>query len=116
MALSLTIRMSLLGKSGFVRVAEHCFSKAHYLRSEVLRLSGYAPGFADAPFFNEFAIKVRGGSAARVIDHLESQGIIGGFDLGRVDAKLSDRVLIAVTEMHQRADLDRLIQALDSFK
>jgi glycine dehydrogenase subunit 1 len=115
LALSLTIRMSLLGKSGFVQVAEHCFSKAHYLRSELLKLAGYAPGFTDAPFFNEFAIKVRGGSAARVVRHLESQGIIGGFDLGRVDPKLSDRLLIAVTEMHQRTDLDRLVQALDAF-
>jgi glycine dehydrogenase subunit 1 len=116
LALSLTIRMSLLGKVGFVRVAEHCFSKAHYLRSELLRLPGYGLGFEDAPFFNEFTLRVRGGNAAKVVDHLERQGIVGGFDLGRVDARLADRLLIAVLETHQRSDLDRLVQALDAFK
>ncbi len=116
LALSLTIRMSLLGKSGFVQVAEHCFSKAHYLRSKVLQLPGYALGFEDAPFFNEFAVRVRGGSAARVVEHLEREGIIGGLDLGRVDPRFSDRLLIAVTETHERSELDRLVQALDAFK
>jgi glycine dehydrogenase subunit 1 len=114
LALSLTIRMSLLGKTGFIAVAEHCFAKARYLRQAILRLSGYAPGFEDAPFFNEFAIKVRGGNAARVVEQLESAGIIGGYDLGRADPKLADRLLIAVTETHRREDLDRLVAALDA--
>ena len=112
-ALSLTIRMSLLGKRGFVQVAEQCLAKARYLRSAILALPGYAPAFADAPFFNEFALKVRGGSAARVIERLESDGIVAGFDLGQVDPAFSDRLLIAVTENHQRQDLDRLVRALE---
>ena len=32
LALALTIRMSLLGKSGFVQAAEHCLAKARYLQ------------------------------------------------------------------------------------
>jgi glycine dehydrogenase subunit 1 len=112
-ALSLTIRMSLLGKRGFVEVAEQCLAKARYLRSAILALPGYAAGFADAPFFNEFAVKVRGGSAARVVERLESEGIVAGFDLGQADAALADRLLIAVTENHQREDLDRLVRALE---
>jgi glycine dehydrogenase subunit 1 len=114
LALSLTIRMSLLGKQGFVAVAEHCLSKARYLRSGILALKGYAAGFDDAPYFNEFSVRVRGGSAARVVERLEGSGIIAGYDLGRSDAKLADRLLIAVTENHRREDLDRLIAALDA--
>ena len=112
LALSLAIRMSILGKSGFIQTAEHCLAKAHYLRDQVLALPGYSPAFSAAPFFNEFAVKVRGGSAATVCRQLEGQGVIAGFDLGRVDAKLSDCLLIAVTEQHRREDLDRLIAAL----
>src|SRR5690606_4432641 len=77
-ALALTIRMSLLGESGFVAVAERCLSKARYLRSAILGLRGYAPGFDEAPFFNEFAVRVRGGSAARVVEALEQRGIVAG--------------------------------------
>jgi glycine dehydrogenase subunit 1 len=113
LALALAIRMSLLGKSGFVGVAKHCLAKASYLRRQILELRGYSAGFADAPFFNEFAIKVRGGSAEAVCKKLESQGIIAGLDLGRVDPAWKDRLLVAVTEKHRREDLDRLVRALD---
>jgi len=112
-ALALTIRMSLLGKRGFVEVAEHCLAKARYLRSAILALPGYAAGFADAPFFNEFAVKVRGGDAAEVALRLEAEGIVAGYDLGQVDSALRDRLLIAVTENHTREDLDRLVRALE---
>ncbi|HEY4160078.1 MAG TPA: glycine dehydrogenase, partial [Polyangiaceae bacterium] len=112
LALSLAIRMSMLGKSGFVETAKQCLAKAHYLQSRITALPGYALGFEDAPFFNEFAVKVRGGQAGAVCRKLESHGIIAGFDLGRVDSALADRLLIAVTEEHRREDLERLVSGL----
>jgi glycine dehydrogenase subunit 1 len=48
-----------------------------------------------------------------VCQKLEHDGIVAGFDLGRVDARYKDRLLVAVTERHTRADLDRLVAALD---
>lgn len=115
MALSLAIRMSILGKSGFVEVAEQCLAKAHYLRTQILKLPGFEPAFAqDAPFFNEFAVKVRGQRADAVCTKLEAKGIIAGFDLGRVDPQWADRLLIAVTERHTRAELDQLIAELSA--
>ncbi|HEX6765569.1 MAG TPA: aminomethyl-transferring glycine dehydrogenase subunit GcvPA, partial [Polyangiaceae bacterium] len=85
LALSLTIRTTLLGRRGFVEVAERCAAKTQYLAGCIQKLSGYSLGFADAPRFNEFTVRVRGGSAARVCEKLEADGIIAGFDLGRVD-------------------------------
>src|SRR6185503_1091287 len=113
LALSLAIRTSMLGKQGFVEVARQCLAKARYLRSAILSLDKFAPGFADAPFFNEFAVKVRGSSAAAACSKLEHDGIIAGFDLGRVNPAWRDRLLIAVTEKHTREDLDRLVAGLD---
>jgi glycine dehydrogenase subunit 1 len=115
LALALTIRTTLLGKSGFVAVAERCLAKTAYLRDGILALSGYALGFERAPHFNELCIRVRGNDASRVCAALERDGIVAGLDLGRVDAKLADRLLIAVTEKHRREDLDRLVTALDRF-
>jgi glycine dehydrogenase subunit 1 len=112
LALSLAIRMSILGKSGFIETAKQCLAKAHYVRDQILALPGYTQGFEAAPFFNEFAVRVRSGSAAQVCRKLEQHGVIAGFDLGRVDEKLADRLLIAVTEQHRREDLDRLVTAL----
>lgn len=113
LALSLAIRTSMLGKTGFVAIAEQCLAKASYLRSRILGLSGYAAAFADAPFFNEFAIKTQRASAAEVCRRLEADGIIAGYDLGRADPACKDRLLVAVTELHTKADLDRLVSALD---
>jgi glycine dehydrogenase subunit 1 len=113
LALALTIRTTLLGKRGFVEVAERCVAKANYLAGRIRELSGYSLAYAEAPLFNEFAVRVRGGNAARVCEKLESDGIIAGFDLGRSDPALADRLLVAVTEKHRREDLDRFAQALD---
>lgn len=112
LALSLAIRASLLGKAGFVETGRQCLAKARYLRGAILKLPGFSAGFADAPYFNEFAIKVRGGDAQSTCRKLEAQGIIAGYDLGRADAASKDRLLIAVTEKHRREDLDRLVSAL----
>jgi glycine dehydrogenase subunit 1 len=112
LALSLAIRVSMLGKSGFVEAAGQCLSKATYLRKAILALPGYAPSFREAPFFNEFAVRVRGGNAARTVAKAETDGIVAGLDLGRVDKDRADSLLIAVTEKHTRADLDRLVASL----
>jgi glycine dehydrogenase subunit 1 len=112
LALSMTIRASLLGKRGFVETGKRCLAKASYLRDRILALPGFASGFDEAPFFNEFTVKVPGGSAAKVVEKLEADGIIAGFDLGRSDAAHADKLLIAVTELQTKADLDRLVEAL----
>ncbi len=112
LALALTIRATLLGKTGFVAVAERCLAKTKYLFDRIVSLPGYAPGFEAAPYFNEFTVRVRGGSAARVCEKLEAEHIIAGFDLGRTSPALGDRLLVAVTEKHRREDLDRLVDAL----
>lgn len=112
LALSLAIRASMLGKRGFIETARQCLSKTVYLRQQILALPGYSSAFAEAPVFNEFAVRVRGGDAALVSAKLEAQGILAGLDLGRVDPARRDCLLIAVTETHTREDLDRLVKAL----
>lgn len=113
-ALALAIRVSLLGKAGFTQVAEQCLAKARYLRGRLASLPGFSPRFDEAPYFNEFTLRVPGGSAASVCARLEQQGIIAGLDLGRVSPELKDCLLVAVTEKHTRADLDRFIAALEA--
>lgn len=113
-ALALAIRVSLLGKAGFTQVAEQCLAKARYLRGRLTALPRFAPRFGEATYFNEFALRVPGGNAASVCARLEQQGIIAGLDLGRVSSELQDSLLIAVTEKHTRADLDRFVAAVEA--
>jgi glycine dehydrogenase subunit 1 len=110
-ALAFTIRVALLGKSGFVQVGEQCAAKARYLRKRLSAISGLELCYESAPWFNEFCVRVRSGTAQQTLARLEAQGILGGVDVGTLDKRYADRILIAVTEQHTREDLDRLINA-----
>ncbi len=113
LALSFAIRLALLGKTGFVEVAKQCLAKAHYLRDALVALPGVEAGFSDAPYFNEFSLRIdpSRGSARDVLRNLESKGFLGGVALGELEPELENHLLIAVTEQHTREDLDSFIAA-----
>ncbi|HKQ71238.1 MAG TPA: aminomethyl-transferring glycine dehydrogenase subunit GcvPA [Polyangiaceae bacterium] len=111
-ALAITIRMCMLGKQGFLEAGRQCLAKAEYLKSKVRPLPGYSLVYPNTPTFNEFALRVRGNSAGRVVDLLEPKGFLAGLDLGRVDPRRADQLLVAVTERATRADLDAFAAAL----
>ncbi len=111
MALAITIRMCLLGKSGFVELGKQCFSRAEYLKGRIAALEGYELPYA-GPTFNEIVVRRKKGDAAPLLASLQAKGILAGVDLGRFFPQLKDRFAIAVTEQHTREDLDRLVDAL----
>jgi glycine dehydrogenase subunit 1 len=113
-ALAVTIRMCLLGKRGFVEVGRQCLAKAEYLKREIEKLAGYSLVYPSAATFNELCVRVRGGSAARVVEALEPQGLLAGLDLGRLDPGRTAELLVAVTEQITKADMDTLVRALDA--
>jgi glycine dehydrogenase subunit 1 len=112
-ALAVTIRMCMLGKQGFIEAGRQCLAKAEYLKAKIAGLAGYSLVYRGAPTFNEFAVRVRGGSAAKVVDALEPKGFLAGLDLGRIDPKRGDQLLVAVTERILKSDLDAFVAALD---
>ena len=116
-ATAVTIKMCMLGKAGFVEAARACLAKTEYLKAKLAATDGYALPYA-APTFNELVVAVgaaRGGDAGRLAAALAAGGIIPGLDLGRVDPARKDQLLVAVTERHTRADLDRLVAALAAY-
>jgi glycine dehydrogenase subunit 1 len=113
-ALAVTIRMCMLGKQGFVEAGRQCLAKTEYLKGLIAKLRGYSLVYAGTPTFNEFVVRVRGGSAARIVEALEPKGFLAGLDLGRVDRTRADQLLVAVTESRCRADLDGFVAALDA--
>ncbi|WP_044248976.1 aminomethyl-transferring glycine dehydrogenase subunit GcvPA, partial [Chondromyces apiculatus] len=113
-ATAVTIKMAMLGKRGFIEAARQCLAKAEHLKQAIARLDGYTLPLA-APTFHEFVVGVRGGDAAALCGALQAKDIIPGLDLGRLDPARRDQLLVAVTERHTRADLDRLVQALAAY-
>lgn len=110
-ALSLTIRMCLLGKKGFVDVARHCLAKAKYLREQIAGLKGFSLVYPDTASFNEFTLRVPG-DASVLFERLTREGVLAGVPVSRYLPDRQDQLLIAVTEKHTREDLDRLVSVL----
>src|SRR5256884_4950637 len=79
LAVGATIYMAALGKQGFCELGELCLQKANYAFREITALPGYSAPF-NAPFFEEFVIKTPV-STARLEQHFEQAGIIGGYAL-----------------------------------
>lgn len=100
----------MLGKAGFVEVANQCLSKAEYLKEQLQQVPGVELSHG-ATTFNEFAITLPK-PAAEALTKLRASNIIGGLDLGRWDNARSNQLLIAVTERHTRAELDAFVTAV----
>lgn len=111
LALASTVYMSLLGKSGFKQVAELCYQKAHYAAEQIAKIPGYNV-CSNAPFFHEFIVCCPR-PVKEINDHLLDHGILGGYDLGQDYPALKDHMLIAVTEMNSRQDIDALCETLE---
>jgi glycine dehydrogenase subunit 1 len=109
-ALGTAVYLSLLGKKGLRQVAELCYQKAHYAASELSKIDGMGLCFTE-PFFHEFAFCVNR-PVEEVNEHLLEHGIIGGYDLGQDYPALKDHMLIAVTEMNSKEEIDMLVEIL----
>jgi glycine dehydrogenase subunit 1 len=110
MALASTVYMSLLGKHGLRQVAELCYQKAHYAAEQIAAIPGFKV-CSNGPFFHEFVVCCPQ-PVTDINEHLLDHEILGGYDLGQVYPSLKDHMLIAVTEMNTRLEIDLLVEAL----
>ena len=109
-ALGTAVYLSLLGKKGLQQVANLCYQKAHYAAAQLSKIDGMGLCFTE-PFFHEFALCVNR-PVAEVNAHLLEHGIIGGYDLGQDYPSLANHMLIAVTEMNSKEEIDTLVEVL----
>jgi glycine dehydrogenase subunit 1 len=66
----------------------------------------------DAPFFQEFVVQCPA-PPAEINKKLMERNILGGLDLSQ---QISNGMLLCVTEMNSRKDIDSLVAALSESK
>jgi glycine dehydrogenase subunit 1 len=113
MALAATLFMSLLGKTGLRQVAELCYHKAHYTAQQINQIPGFEVDLK-APFFHEFVVKCPD-SVEAINEYLLDDGILGGYDLSKDYPALKNHMLLAVTEMNTREEIEILCEALKEY-
>ena len=110
-ALAATIYLAALGKQGMRQVAELCYHKAHYAAAQIGQLPGYSLPI-NGPFFQEFVVQCPA-SPTEINKKLMDRNILGGLD---VSEKVPNGMLLCVTEMNSKEDIDALVAALSEIK
>ena len=110
MALASAVYMSLLGEHGLRQLAQLNYHKAHYAAKQITSIPGYSLWSKDT-FFNEFVV-VCPDPVSDINDHLLDHNILGGYDLGQDYPDLANHMLVAVTEMNTRDEIDTFIEVL----
>ena len=109
-ALAATIYLALLGPQGLSEVGKQCIEKSHYTSELLTRLPGISLAFT-APYFQEFVVKTEEPPES-INQRLWKAGILGGLDLGRYYSELKNHLLICVTEMRSKEEIDLLVEVM----
>ena len=109
-ALMATVFLSCLGKEGLRELALMNLSKAEYAKKVISRVLGCKLNFT-GPTFNEFVLEVKG-EPEKVLEKLKKENILGGLPMGKFYPELDHHLLVTVTEMNQREEIDRWAAAL----
>ncbi len=109
-ALSAAVFMSLYGRLGFMELARLNLSKAEYLKMGLSQLPGVSVAF-NSPTFNEFVIRLEA-APHDLLKHLLQKGIFPGISLSRFYPELSRHILVCVTEMNSKEEMDTLVEEI----
>jgi len=113
-ALTAAMYLAYMGKSGLRAVAELCYHKAHYAATEIGKLPGYRVMTRGA-FFNEFVVECPRPVADMNKDLLK-KGILGGYDLQQDYPDRHNQMLVCLTEMNTRKQIDWLVENLKAIQ
>ena len=108
------VYLALMGPLGMQEIGRGIMTRSRYAMLELGKLSGVRVPFAEGSHFKEFVVNFDGThfTVKELNDRLIEVGIQGGKDLSREFPELGQSALYCVTEVHTRADIDRLARAL----
>ncbi|PZJ04447.1 aminomethyl-transferring glycine dehydrogenase subunit GcvPA [Staphylococcus aureus] len=111
-ALASSIAMSALGRQGIYDIAVQNIEHANYAKQQFIK-----KGFEvlDGTSFNEFVVKFDK-PIQQVNEELVKYNIIGGFDLGVVSDDFKNHMLIAVTELRTKDEIDTFVEKAGELK
>ncbi|SDH34485.1 aminomethyl-transferring glycine dehydrogenase subunit GcvPA [Alteribacillus bidgolensis] len=109
-ALAASVAMSALGKKGLRQMAVQNIKNTNYLKEQVKNTGINIVN--EQPVFNEFVIDVKR-PVSSINKKLKEKGIIGGFDLSKVDNNRNEQMLVCVTELRSKEEMDYFARELE---
>jgi glycine dehydrogenase subunit 1 len=112
-ALAATIYMESFGKKGLQEVAAQNAQKAAYAKKRIAEIEGFSIPFS-SPTFNEFVVRAPR-KADEILEKLRTESeIIGGLALSKYYSDCENDFLVCVTETNTKAQIDSLVESLES--
>ncbi|MBP7865017.1 MAG: aminomethyl-transferring glycine dehydrogenase subunit GcvPA [Acidobacteria bacterium] len=112
-ALMASVYLSYAGRSGLKAVAEQNAAKAAYASEVLARVPGVQRRFT-GPFFNEFVLTLPRDPQA-FARYCKTRRIVPGVPLKWFYPEMTREILVSVTEMNTRQEIDALASALAEF-
>jgi glycine dehydrogenase subunit 1 len=108
------VYLALLGPQGMVDIGEGIMARARYAMKEIDGIESVRVPLLQSPHFEEFVVNFdRAGKTVTEINKaLLAKRILGGKDLSKDFPELGQSALYCVTEVHSKADIDQLVDAL----
>ncbi len=110
-ALASSIYLAAMGRQGLRQVAELCYHKAHYAAQGIGELPQYSV-MQHGEFFQEFVVSCPA-PPEEINRQLMAKNILGGLD---VSDRFANGMLLCVTEMNTRGEIDALVDALSAIR
>jgi glycine dehydrogenase subunit 1 len=109
------VYLALMGPQGMAQVGEGIMARSRYAMLQLSSIAGVKAPLFHAPHFKEFVVNfdATGKTVKEINKALLSRGIFGGKDLTAEFPDLGASALYCVTEVHTKADIDRLAEALE---
>lgn len=109
-ALMTTIYLATMGPAGLREIAGENVRNTAYAARQIQERTKHRVLF-DGPRFNEFVVALDG-DADTTMRRLIDGGIIPGVAISRFYPELKNSLLVSVTEVHKKADIDALVKGL----
>ncbi|GIG68338.1 aminomethyl-transferring glycine dehydrogenase subunit GcvPA [Phytomonospora endophytica] len=106
------VYLALMGPTGMRELGEGLMARCRHLKDLLAGIDGIEIPDAGLPHLKEFVVTFTGRTVAEVNAALRERGIFGGHDLSEDFPHLGRSALYCVTELHTKADLDRLAAEL----
>jgi glycine dehydrogenase subunit 1 len=110
-ALRAGMYLATMGKDGLQRAAGDSHLNAAYFVREVASLP-HVKVVYKRNFYNEVLLEIKKGTASTFLAALKKNKILAGVPLGLFYPDVTNRVLLAFSEVHSRKDIDRLLRLM----
>jgi glycine dehydrogenase subunit 1 len=113
-AIAAGVYLALLGPQGLAEAGRSIAARGRYAARVLDQLPGVRAPALGGPFFKELVVDFNeaGLTVAEINEALRQRGIFGGLDLSGLYPELGQSALLCVTEVHAKADIDRLADEL----